>query len=519
MDPEQFQFRVVGTKAQTPWQENTIYLVEDQWDDWFRYSTMYQVILCAPNQINKRLGSIKIGQFNMQDDQRRPNLPSIFKNLDPNFFSLGQDADYYANLNKLGETLRKIILMSLSDVAADLDLWERVKSLDVTKESLLRSVTKNEVKGQFHRIAQGGAKLTDYVFTYIGPKRDTKGESGIKLSFEVEPESFPPTNVHVVIGRNGVGKTHTMNLMTKALVAKRAVAAQSGSFTTTGGTAGAPFSNLVLVCFSAFDSFLLGPDEIDKNNNIAFSYIGLRRFDEDSNKIAAPKSPDRLATEFVNSAINCSMGSRSERWHHAVETLETDPIFAAAQVGGFIEGLLTARDKQIEVRKIFKRLSSGHQIVLLTITRLVEVVEEKTLVLLDEPEGHLHPPLLSAFIRALSDLLIDRNGVAIIATHSPVVLQEVPRSCVWKLQRSGVVAVAERPDCQTFGENVGILTKEVFGFEVTDAGFHRILRGVVEKTPTFEQAIKEFGGELGAEARAILNVMYLRKEAKNEEIT
>jgi predicted ATP-dependent endonuclease of OLD family len=69
-------------------------------------------------------------------------------------------------------------------------------------------------------------------------------------------------------------------------------------------------------------------------------------------------------------------------------------------------------------------MSSGHAIVLLTITRLVATVEEKTLVLLDEPESHLHPPLLSAFIRALSDLLYDRNGVAIIATHSPVVLQE-----------------------------------------------------------------------------------------------
>ena len=47
----------------------------------------------------------------------------------------------------------------------------------------------------------------------------------------------------------------------------------------------------------------------------------------------------------------------------------------------------------------------------LTVARLVELVEEKTLVLLDEPEEHLHPPLVSALIRALSNLLIYRNGV------------------------------------------------------------------------------------------------------------
>ena len=85
---------------------------------------------------------------------------------------------------------------------------------------------------------------------------------------------------------------------------------------------------------------------------------------------------------------------------------------------------------------LLKRMSSGHAIVLLTVTKLVETVEEKTLVLLDEPESHLHPPLLSAFTLALSDLLVNRNGVVIIATHSPVVLQEVPKSCVSILRRT-----------------------------------------------------------------------------------
>lgn len=36
---------------------------------------------------------------------------------------------------------------------------------------------------------------------------------------------------------------------------------------------------------------------------------------------------------------------------------------------------------------------------------------------------------LSLFIRALSNLLIYRNGVVIIATLSPVIVQEVPRKC------------------------------------------------------------------------------------------
>lgn len=137
-------------------------------------------------------------------------------------------------------------------------------------------------------------------------------------------------------------------------------------------------------------------------------------------------------------------------------------------------------------------------------TRLVELVDERTLVILDEPEGHLHPPLLAAFVRSVADLLVKRNGVGLIATHSPVVLQEVPRSCVWKLRRAGAVAVTERPLIETFGENVGVLTREVFGLEVTNSGFHNLLRKALAVTGSFEAAVTHFDDQLGAEARAIL---------------
>jgi len=160
-----------------------------------------------------------------------------------------------------------------------------------------------------------------------------------------------------------------------------------------------------------------------------------------------------------------------------------------------------------------KKMSSGHSIVLLTLTRLVELVEEKTLVLLDEPESHLHPPLLSAFTRAVSELLYNRNGVAIVATHSPVVLQEVPRSCVWKLTRSRLEARSDRPDRETFGENVGVLTREVFGLEVSKSGFHEMLEQAVEDGGTFASILQHFNEQLGDEAQAILMTL-LRAKAE-----
>lgn len=149
-------------------------------------------------------------------------------------------------------------------------------------------------------------------------------------------------------------------------------------------------------------------------------------------------------------------------------------------------------------------MSSGHAIVLLTLTNLIANIEEKSLILIDEPESHLHPPLLSAFTRTLSDLLIERNGVAIIATHSPVVLQEIPKSCVWKLYRVRLESCAQRPQHETFGENVGTLTREIFGLEVSNSGFHALLRQSVSEKKTYEQIIEEYDGQLGHEGRSIL---------------
>jgi ABC-type multidrug transport system ATPase subunit len=162
--------------------------------------------------------------------------------------------------------------------------------------------------------------------------------------------------------------------------------------------------------------------------------------------------------------------------------------------------------------ELISRMSSGHAIVLLTITKLVARVEEKTLVLLDEPESHLHPPLLSAFIRALSELLHDRNGVAIIATHSPVVLQEIPSCCAWKINRSRLVISTIRPEIQIFGENVGVLTREVFGLEVKKSGFHKMLDLSVQRGGSFDEIMREYNFQLGFEAQAILRAMLSNRD-------
>ena len=476
---------------------------------------MYYLVVVDAAGERHDIGSVKIGKFGMAEGSRT-EVPDQFDVLDEEYFSLGQDDTYYERLHDQGSEVRDTVLAALRDVAADIDLFDRALGEKVMGVSLLRSVTPASVRGQFARLARGGARLSSFAFSYQAPAFNG-GPVGPSLDFAVEPESKPPTNIHVLIGRNGVGKTHLLQTMSRALVVDDSTPEEVRQFTASDrdplSSVSTTFANLVSVSFSAFDEFEPLPVQQNRASGLQYSYIGLKRADSSAGGQAVPPwSRAGLATEFVNSVKICRQGARTGRWLRALRMLEADPIFAdvEADIAELAQGTgPDGEDDNLKSRAsgLFRRLSSGHKIVLLTVTRLVETVEERSLVLLDEPEAHLHPPLLSAFIRALSDLLINRNGVAIIATHSPVVLQEVPKSCVWKVRRTGQVVVAERPEIETFGENVGVLTRDVFGLEVTQSGFHKLISDAVDEAPSYDDVVEHFDGHLGGEALAIARAL------------
>jgi ABC-type multidrug transport system ATPase subunit len=500
------------------------FLLVDQWDDWFKFSTMYQLHYVSKSGEKVRVGEVKIGQYAMTSAQRRPEIPAQFDMLDDRFFSIGQDETYYEELNKLGDEVRDEILRALNDCALEPKRFELALEEEVTRVSLLRSVSRSTVKRQFTRLARGGARLTKYAFTYTG-SRAPNSAAPVELSFSVSPESTPPSNIHVLIGRNGVGKTHLLNNMSRALIEPNPNKRKVGEFSV--GVDGEEdglgdedatfdksefFANLVSVTFSAFDPFEPLPNRQDKTQGLPCSYIGLKRTGKSADgKALAPKSPASLSRDFSASVLVCSRGARLVRWRRALEMLQADEIFTAAGVAALASEELSDDELKERALELFGSLSSGHKIVLLTITKLVETVEDRSLVLLDEPEAHLHPPLLSAFIRALSDLLTNRNGVAIIATHSPVVLQEVPADCAWIIRRNGRIVQAERPQVETFGENVGVLTREVFSLEVTDSGFHKLLRDSLSDLDSFEEVLERFDNKLGGEARALIRAILVNR--------
>lgn len=175
--------------------ELSVYLIADNWND-FNYRTLYQITLFDENGTKYDLKYIKIANFG-QTTEDRIELPEEFERLDERYFSLGQSSEYYAAIQSLNPQLKELFLASIKDIVFDEELQTRALEEDVTRTSLLRDTTLVTLTGQYKRILAGGAILTPYDFSYKTIQTTT--EEGYELAFNVNPESNPPTNIHVLL--------------------------------------------------------------------------------------------------------------------------------------------------------------------------------------------------------------------------------------------------------------------------------------------------------------------------------
>lgn len=473
---------------------NTFSLVHDRWDD-YHFKTTFVLHYAQPDGDVIEIGAVKIARTGMGPTGGTTELPKVFERVGFDTFSVGQDREYYERLMALPHGVGIEVLASLRDIAFDEEAFEQAQNEPVSDTSLFRYIDPEVVEQQFRRIARGGKVTAGFQVSYDLPVAE--GTLPTSIGFDVEPGSMPPTNVHVLIGSNGVGKTTLLRRMSSSLLGSPTNEAIGGFASLEGGRP-ARFAGLVAVAFSAFDPFI---PEVEARSDLRYTYVGLKGGSERE----SVKTSRELAADFAESLAACSRGPRRERWQRAMRILSADPNLQDSGINELLS--IDGYANEANPRLLFDRLSSGHKIVVLTTTRLIESVEERTLVLIDEPEAHLHPPLLSSFMRVISDLLEDRNGVAIVATHSPVVLQEVPSECVNVLYRSGDQLVPARLDQETFGEGVGVLTASVFGLEVTRTGFHQLLVEAASTADSYEAAVAKFGFKLGGEARAILRAL------------
>lgn len=511
------KFHVIPRNKRLPEKERDIvYLKTDGWDD-YSFRTSFMLHYFDENSEEHKVGFLKIGFKGQKEGQTTSGvMPPIFESLDDNFFSLGQTEDFYQAIFKLGE-VGLDILEAINDVVKNQNLIKTLQEEEVFSVSLLRDMSLGVVEEEFGRALNGKAALSNFHFSF---KRESSKDLGeLNLDFKVKRNSTPPSNIHAIIGANGSGKTTILNGMINAVAGQSFV---NGKFYDEDERLDLEigrnyFGRVISVAFSAFDPFIPPKDREDPAKGPCYTYIGLKDRNDNNRHLHI----DELYKGCVSALLNIFYArdeSKLEQWSDAINKLSSDYLFKEIGLKKFFEVFekikheLKRKEKHQEkvdlyfdeTKDIFYAMSTGHAIVFITITRLVSKVELKTLVLMDEPESHLHPPLLSSFIRALSDLLVEQNGVAILATHSPVVLQEIPMACISVIDRSGKKTTVKRPPRETFAENVGLLTYDVFSLALRESGFYSLFNEYVDKGMSFEQIIEEFNDNIGIEGRSVL---------------
>ncbi|WP_265427288.1 AAA family ATPase [Chryseobacterium sp. YIM B08800] len=478
---------------------NTILLSWDDWND-FSYYTLFGVSYVDYKGEKCTIGAVRIAYVGQKTGilEKKIKIEDSFQALENVYFSLGTEDSYYETLNELPEEIKYFVLNGLHDIAFNSDKLALALKEEITAISLMRDISYSTIVNQFKRIANGGARLSNYSFSYSFRDSHTSN-----IDFNIVAEQNPPSNIQIIIGSNGVGKSYLLNNMLNSVL-QPDINLNDGKFIFNTQYESDKFSNAICITFSAFDNYEFH-NKLE-NNDIKYHFIGLQKME-----IERQLSINDFADDFISSIGLILSSQKFHRWKSIVEELESDPIFKNENLTEFIEKEYSAHNPS-KLHLKFTKLSSGHKIILLTITKLVELLQEKSLIFFDEPEIHLHPPLLSSFIRALSKLLINRNAVCIMTTHSPIVLQEVPSSCVYKLSRMGDYSKFERPKLETFGENIGVLTNEVFGLEVTESGFYKILKELVKDNHSYEKALKEIDEKLGIEGRSILRSLFFDKD-------
>ncbi|WP_353098431.1 ATP-binding protein [Stenotrophomonas lactitubi] len=519
-------------------------LKQDNWND-FSFRTLYQLYYNTPGENATLIGGVKILRRG-QTDSDGLQIKEPFDALGDEFCSVGTSLDYYQRLNSLSAEARTKIVTALRDVAVDRELRKDFSAELGWKKSLFRD------NSDWRRYLDDAHALYSSDFEALVDPQEAltflpgAGSTPIELNFSADHRSpllvpyrrtgpsrkrtVLPERLMVLVGRNGSGKSTLLSRI--AHVAFAAPEQRSSPHIRRLGQFkpdAIGFMRIITVSYSAFDSFTIPGDREDTLSQAArdiekgegrFVFCGLRdivaeaRHDIEQAKGSEPpasddmlriedrrtstrlKSIDQLADEFARLVERINAANKQDLFQAALQPLLHDASFA--ELGG--EGL---DDALGEVpRETFLEWSTGHKIALHVVASLVAYAAPRSLVLFDEPEMHLHPPLAAALMHSVRLILEESNAVCIVATHSPVVLQETMARHVRVVRRVGEELHIKQPKLETFGENIGILIYDTFGLTASSSDFHRALDQLADGLSSVEEIDPIFAPGLSSQARA-----------------
>lgn len=439
-------------------------LLSNNWDD---YSYKTTVVLQYFEKAGQRevIGSTKIMALDM-DKEIWYLLPDSFDSLPANFCSFSGNPDYYFKLKAKFPNNYYSILHALRDAGVFPGIAERFESSNIFKTSLIRENDAEKLWREI-RFILAEIEMKD-AFRFRYDFKPPYANSGIDIDFNFiyGDELDIEHRIYVLIGKNGTGKTRVLSGIAKELSLERPK--NIGPFKPL-------YSKIFTLSYSIFDKF-----EIQEGNS-AFNYVycGLKK-----NK-TEHLTEEQLRSRLLNSANNIFKRSMTDDWYEILNNFISEEVL----------GLMFIQENSHYVLQpeklvpVLEMLSSGQHILIYVLTEMLAQIRDNSLILYDEPETHLHPNAISQLMNSLLGLVKRFKSFCIIATHSPLVVQCIQSRDVYVLNRIGNDIELREMDKETYGENLTVITEDIFDNRDIEKDYLNLLQELVDNGHSYPQII------------------------------
>ncbi|MGE0332932.1 MAG: AAA family ATPase [Ramlibacter sp.] len=471
-------------------------LTEDDWDD-YGFKTQFRLSYIDESGSSTTVGKVKILRRRYVEQvpevAKTTILPDGFQELDADFISLGQDENYYKRLHELLHGKVGAFLEALSDIAWNPTLANEYEPTSGFRNSLLRMNAAQRSRRLGRAWATGQPVQENFSFSYNCLFGGADAPIDVDISFD---EDDPlPHRVVGIIGRNAVGKTRFLAQLSEDLVQLYRTSAEALQTRDKRFPGGRPlFTRVITISYSAFDRFKRPAER----SGSSYVYCGIRN--ESGNL-----SRKSLIDAYRKNQDRIRLHGREHHWLEHMQNI----------LGDQSEALTSALQSEIssdDGEGPLSLLSSGQSILCHFITALLAWIEPNSLILFDEPETHLHPNAVASLFSVLNRVLNKYESFAVLATHSPVVIQEIPAKRVLMFQREGNVTVSFPLNMESFGESVAELTKHVFETVEIENPYKKTLRQLSGDYDE-DEVLDMFEQGLSLNAQAYLLAQYSKKRS------
>lgn len=417
-------------------------------------------------------------------------LPAEFTQLEPNYYTLGQSLEFYVELKKLNTEIYISFLKSINDIVyskLDYSFFENSDNGEMLKTIFNTSIIRNSEAEKAFREAPELFYENSNILKILNFGYNL---NNLKLNFNFNKNKLP-YRVNVIIGENGVGKTYHLSKLALAISGKDKTEKnneQIGYFLEKRPS----FAKIMTISYSIFDDF-----EVPEQNNKfdgSYMFFGAKKKQSEKDEKYEKEKDNLINIEQLKNSIELiKINKRIEKWETILKELLP------------IEKVIEIKNDYFETSNptFINNLSSGQGIIVSILTNVIGHIVNESLILFDEPETHLHPNAISDLLSTLNTLLEEFNSFSIIATHSPIVLQEIPSRYVQILDRTETGFRVRKLNQECFGDNLNTISKEVFEMKSDNFNYQRRFDKLL-KNMSADEIINEFGDQLNLNAKLYL---------------